>query len=67
MVNKLIPYYLSTGAFLIPYVMMLAITGIPLFVLELGFGQFASKGCISIWAASPVFKGKDKMSFVDNT
>ncbi|XP_033126430.1 sodium- and chloride-dependent glycine transporter 1-like isoform X2 [Anneissia japonica] len=45
------------GAFLIPYCMMLFCAGLPLFFLELGFGQFAGLGCISIWKISPIFKG----------
>ncbi|VDN99006.1 unnamed protein product [Rodentolepis nana] len=45
------------GAFLVPYVIMLAIVGLPLFFLEFAFGQFASLGPISIWNVSPLFKG----------
>jgi solute carrier family 6 amino acid transporter-like protein 5/7/9/14 len=45
------------GAFLIPYVVMLVFTGIPLFFMELAFGQFASEGVISIWKVSPLFQG----------
>lgn len=45
------------GAFLIPYVVMLALVGLPLFFLEFAFGQFASLGPISIWNVSPLFKG----------
>ncbi|XP_071951275.1 sodium-dependent proline transporter-like isoform X2 [Antedon mediterranea] len=45
------------GAFLIPYCLMLFCAGLPLFFLELGFGQFAGLGCISIWKISPIFKG----------
>ena len=48
---------LLTGAFLIPYVVMLIFTGIPLFFMELAFGQFASEGVISIWKVSPLFQG----------
>ena len=48
---------LLSGAFLIPYVVMLIFTGIPLFFMELAFGQFASEGVISIWKVSPVFQG----------
>lgn len=46
------------GAFLIPYIVMIFLAGLPLFFLELCFGQFASKGCLSIWKISPLFKGK---------
>ncbi|KAM7535023.1 hypothetical protein Aperf_G00000091652 [Anoplocephala perfoliata] len=45
------------GAFLVPYVIMLALVGLPLFFLEFAFGQFASLGPISIWNVSPLFKG----------
>ncbi|VDP67175.1 unnamed protein product [Schistosoma curassoni] len=45
------------GAFLIPYTLMLALLGLPLFFLEFAFGQFASLGPISVWNISPLFKG----------
>ncbi|CAH8640821.1 unnamed protein product [Heterobilharzia americana] len=45
------------GAFLIPYTCMLTFLGLPLFFLELAFGQFASLGPISVWNISPLFKG----------
>ncbi len=45
------------GAFLVPYVIMLAFVGLPIFFLEFAFGQFASLGPISIWTISPLFKG----------
>lgn len=54
------PYkaYENGGAsFLIPYVVFLVTCGLPLFFLELSFGQFASLGPISIWRAMPIFKG----------
>ncbi|XP_033631672.1 sodium- and chloride-dependent glycine transporter 1-like [Asterias rubens] len=50
-------YINGGGAFLVPYCIMLLIAGLPMFVMELGFGQFASRGCITIWTISPVFKG----------
>jgi solute carrier family 6 amino acid transporter-like protein 5/7/9/14 len=45
------------GAFLIPYAIMLALAGLPLFFFELSLGQFSSKGPISVWAISPAMKG----------
>jgi hypothetical protein len=46
-----------SGAFLIPYVVMLTFTGVPLFFMELSFGQFASSGVVSIWKICPLFQG----------
>ena len=48
----------AAGAFLIPYVIMLLITGIPLFFMELAFGQFSSRGPITAWRSVPLFKGE---------
>ncbi|XP_072030979.1 sodium- and chloride-dependent glycine transporter 1-like [Amphiura filiformis] len=45
------------GAFLVPYVIMLFAAGLPMFVIELGFGQFVSKGCVGVWDLAPLFKG----------
>ncbi|KAK7112886.1 sodium- and chloride-dependent glycine transporter 1-like [Littorina saxatilis] len=45
------------GAFLIPYIICLVLMGIPLFCLEITFGQFASLGPLSIWSVNPLFKG----------
>ncbi|XP_029683122.1 sodium- and chloride-dependent neutral and basic amino acid transporter B(0+) isoform X1 [Takifugu rubripes] len=45
------------GAFLIPYFVMLVVTGIPLFFLESAFGQFCSQGPINIWRAVPIMQG----------
>lgn len=49
---------LGAGAFLIPYFVMLVVTGIPLFFLESAFGQFCSQGPINVWRAVPLLQGK---------
>nr|A7Y2X0.1 RecName: Full=Sodium- and chloride-dependent glycine transporter 2; Short=GlyT-2; Short=GlyT2; Short=xGlyT2; AltName: Full=Solute carrier family 6 member 5 [Xenopus laevis]ABV03173.1 glycine transporter 2 [Xenopus laevis] len=45
------------GAFLIPYLTMLALAGLPIFYLEVALGQFASQGPISVWKAIPALQG----------
>uniref|UniRef100_A0A8B9Q1Y2 Transporter n=1 Tax=Apteryx owenii TaxID=8824 RepID=A0A8B9Q1Y2_APTOW len=45
------------GAFLVPYFIMLAICGIPIFFMELSLGQFSSLGPLAVWKISPLFKG----------
>ncbi|KAK2715140.1 sodium- and chloride-dependent glycine transporter 1-like isoform X2 [Artemia franciscana] len=45
------------GAFLIPYCIMYILAGLPLFFLEVAFGQYASEGPINVWRISPLFQG----------
>uniref|UniRef100_UPI00358FC89F sodium- and chloride-dependent glycine transporter 2 n=1 Tax=Myxine glutinosa TaxID=7769 RepID=UPI00358FC89F len=45
------------GAFLIPYLAMLAFAGLPIFFMEVAIGQFASQGPISVWKAIPALQG----------
>ncbi|KHJ94375.1 Sodium:neurotransmitter symporter family protein, partial [Oesophagostomum dentatum] len=46
------------GAFLIPYLVMLLVGGLPMFYMELALGQFHRSGCVSIWRkVCPLFKG----------
>ncbi|XP_017779770.1 PREDICTED: sodium-dependent neutral amino acid transporter B(0)AT3 isoform X2 [Nicrophorus vespilloides] len=46
------------GAFLIPYFVMLAVEGIPIFYLELAIGQRLRKGAIGVWSqVSPFLSG----------
>ncbi|KHJ94376.1 hypothetical protein OESDEN_05698, partial [Oesophagostomum dentatum] len=45
------------GAFLIPYLVMLLVGGLPMFYMELALGQFHRSGCVSIWRkVCPLFK-----------
>ncbi|NXF15418.1 S6A14 protein, partial [Rhodinocichla rosea] len=50
-------YQNGGGAFLIPYTVMLALAGLPLFFLECSLGQFASLGPVSSWRMLPLFQG----------
>lgn len=51
------PLYIS-GAFLVPYCVMLLVGGIPLFYMELALGQHNRKGAITCWGRLvPLFKG----------
>ncbi|KAK4879884.1 hypothetical protein RN001_008030 [Aquatica leii] len=45
------------GAFLVPYLTMLFLCGIPLFFLETCLGQFSGQGCITMFRICPIFKG----------
>ena len=59
--SQLIPFLfvLYLGAFLVPYLIMLAVGGIPLFYMELALGQYYRKGAITCWSRIvPLFKGK---------
>ncbi|KAK2169497.1 hypothetical protein LSH36_9g04017 [Paralvinella palmiformis] len=44
------------GAFLIPYVVMVLVAGIPMMFLEFSFGQYGSLGIVSIWKAVPLLQ-----------
>ncbi|XP_043282022.1 sodium-dependent dopamine transporter isoform X2 [Venturia canescens] len=47
-----------SGAFLVPYCIMLVVGGIPLFYMELALGQFNRKGAITCWGRLvPLLKG----------
>ena len=45
------------GAFVIPYIIMLFLVGIPMVFMETSLGQFSSKGPVKIWGFCPFFKG----------
>lgn len=42
-------YYLLIGAFLLPYGVLAVLCGIPLFLLEISFGQYTQEGFITCW------------------
>ncbi len=50
------------GAFLIPYTIMLAVAGLPLFFMESSFGQFCSQGPINVWKAVPILQGNSEFN-----
>ncbi|XP_060572915.1 sodium- and chloride-dependent GABA transporter 1-like [Ruditapes philippinarum] len=53
------------GAFLIPYLICLFTSGIPIFMLELAIGQFMNIGSLEAWAGLvPAFKGIGLASFL---
>ncbi|XP_076804194.1 sodium- and chloride-dependent creatine transporter 1-like isoform X1 [Clavelina lepadiformis] len=45
------------GAFLIPYLLFIVTSGIPVFFLEISLGQFMKQGGIGIWNLCPIMKG----------
>ncbi|XP_056644483.1 sodium- and chloride-dependent glycine transporter 1-like isoform X1 [Diorhabda sublineata] len=54
------------GAFLVPYLLMLFLCGIPLFFLEASLGQFGSVGCTKVFNICPLFKGAGYAMIVVN-
>lgn len=47
----------SPGVFLIPYLLIVFVGGIPVFFLEVALGQFMKQGGIAAWNIAPLFKG----------
>ncbi|XP_046561747.1 sodium- and chloride-dependent creatine transporter 1-like [Haliotis rubra] len=45
------------GAFLIPFILLLLITGFPSFFLESMISQFSGKGAKHVWSFCPLLKG----------
>lgn len=56
----------STGAFLIPYLIMLVLAGKPMYFLELAVGQFGGVGPLALWNCCPIAKGKWLLVSVTN-
>ncbi|XP_026847795.1 sodium-dependent nutrient amino acid transporter 1 isoform X1 [Drosophila persimilis] len=45
------------SAYLVPYVVLLFLVGLPMMLLEISVGQFLGQGAAHTWRASPIFKG----------
>ncbi|XP_067303024.1 sodium- and chloride-dependent creatine transporter 1 isoform X2 [Pseudorasbora parva] len=52
------------GVFLIPYILMVFVGGIPVFFLEIALGQFMKQGGVATWNIAPLFKGLGLASMV---
>ncbi|XP_012988176.2 sodium- and chloride-dependent creatine transporter 1 [Esox lucius] len=52
------------GVFLIPYLIIGIVGGIPIFFLEIALGQFMKAGSINVWNIAPLFKGLGYASMV---
>uniref|UniRef100_A0A8C2XPR7 Transporter n=1 Tax=Cyclopterus lumpus TaxID=8103 RepID=A0A8C2XPR7_CYCLU len=52
------------GVFLIPYLLIVFVGGIPVFFLEIALGQFMKQGGVSAWNIAPLFKGLGLASMV---
>ena len=46
------------GAFLIPYVLFVAVGSLPVFFLEVTLGQFTNRGSALAFGVVPIMKGK---------
>ncbi|XP_067903126.1 sodium- and chloride-dependent neutral and basic amino acid transporter B(0+)-like [Heterodontus francisci] len=55
------------GVFLIPYTIMLALAGLPIFFMESSLGQFASLGPAQAWKAVPILQGVGLLTVIAST
>lgn len=52
-------FIFSTGAFLVPYILMVLVIGLPIFFAELFVGQYSGLGPIKAYEyLAPIFHGK---------
>lgn len=49
------------NAFLIPYITLMFVVGLPVLFLEIAIGQFLRQKSAQVWKASPLFKGSSFM------
>ncbi|XP_033762900.1 sodium- and chloride-dependent creatine transporter 1-like [Pecten maximus] len=52
------------GAFLVPFLTFVVMGGVPMFILELGLGQYMSLSGFKAWGICPVFQGIGLANFV---
>lgn len=52
-----------SGAFLLPYTILLLLVGKPMYFMELALGQYSGSGPISVWRCAPVAKGETDCLF----
>ena len=52
------PKFVSKGAFMIPYVVMLCCAGIPIAYMEVALGQFTGQSTFEAFNCVPLLKGK---------
>lgn len=55
--------FFLTGAFLIPYFIMLAFAGLPIFFMEVILGQYGGVGPNKLFEIAPLFKGTLMLNF----
>ena len=54
----MITVFSISGAFLIPYLVVVVISGIPIFFLEVSLGQYTKLGAIKAWdSLCPLISG----------
>jgi len=56
----LIDCYVS-ASFLIPYMLIFVMAGLPMFFMEMAFGQFLALGPISVWRVLPLLYGEQAL------
>lgn len=54
------------GAFLIPYLIVLAVVGRPIYYLEMIIGQFSSRGSVKVYDLCPAMRGKSN-NYIETT
>ncbi|XP_042223468.1 sodium- and chloride-dependent GABA transporter 1-like isoform X2 [Homarus americanus] len=59
-------YMNGGGAFLVPYLLVLVVVGLPLYLLESALGQFSSCSCFTLYEVCPIFKGVGYATFIMN-